>query len=246
LYRDLGLVLVRQGNADAALGRFQRAVQLDPTDSASLAQIGELLERRQDFAGAEAAYRQAAQIDPTGDLNAKLAALAERSRDATLPAEFRAISGTPQIGRGDLAALIGVRLAAVLRLAPAQELVVTDIAGHWAAQWIAVVARSGVIEPFANHTFQPGSLVTRADLAGAVSRIVRLAASRRPELRPFLTARPTIVDMSAGHLSYPAASVAVASGVMPLSSGRFEVAQPVSGADASAVVLRLRDLVGER
>lgn len=247
LYRDLGLVLVRQGNADAALGRFQRAVQLDPADATSLVQIGELLERRQDFPGAEAAYRQAAEIDPSGDLTARLSALAERSRDATLPAEFRAISGAPQIGRGDLAALIAVRLDEVLRLAPAQEVVVTDIAGHWAAQWIAAVARSGVIQPFANHTFQPGSPVTRADLASAASRIVTLAASRRPELRPLLTARPNIADMSAGHLSYPAASVAVASGVIPLSSdGRFEVAQAVSGAEAAAVVRRLRDLVGER
>ena len=137
----------------------------------------------------------------------------------------------------------------MLRLAPAQEVVVTDIAGHWAAQWIAAVARSGVIEPFANHTFQPASPVTRADLAGAVSRVVTLAASRQPELRSLLTARPAIADMSAGHLSYPAVSVAVASGVMPLSSGgRFEVALvPVEGGAAyglEQVEFRVAGLAG--
>ena len=35
------------------------------------------------------------------------------------------------------------------------DVVVTDIRNHWAAPWITMVARAGVIEPFPNHTFQP-------------------------------------------------------------------------------------------
>jgi tetratricopeptide (TPR) repeat protein len=247
LHRDLAAVRQRQGNTDAAIDGFKRAVQLDPADAASLIQIGELLETRQDFAGAEGAYRQAASIEPSADLTARLARLAERARDIKLPAEFRAIVAAPQITRGDLAALIGVRLEELLASAPAREVVVTDITQHWAAPWIATVARAGVIEPFANHTFQPASPVTRADLASAVSRTVTLAAASRPELRPFLTARPDFADMSTAHLVYPAASVAVASGVMPLAAGsRFEVARLVSGAEAADTVLRLRNLAGVR
>ncbi|MGH9253358.1 MAG: S-layer homology domain-containing protein [Vicinamibacterales bacterium] len=245
LSREIGLVARRQRNVDSALRHFRRAADLDPADAASLIQIGELLEGRQDVAGAESAYRRAADIDPSADLSARLASIAERTRDAQLPAEFRAIPASPQIARGDLAALIGVRLEEVLRLAAAREVVVTDVTGHWAASWITSVARAGVIEPFANHTFQPGSVITRADLAGAVSRLVALLAASRPELRPHLTARPPIADMSAGHLSYPAASVAVASGVIPLAAdGRFEVGRPVSGAEATEVVARLQGFAG--
>jgi tetratricopeptide (TPR) repeat protein len=247
LHRDLAVVRQRQGNSDAAINGFRRAVQLDSADTASLIQIGELLEARQDFAGAEAAYRQAASLEPSADLAARLARLAERGRDMKLPAEFQAIAAAPQITRGDLAALIGVRLADLLAAAPVREVVVTDITQHWAAAWIVAVARAGVIEPFANHTFQPGSPVTRADLASAVSRTVTLASAGRPELRPFLTARPAFADMSTAHLSYPAASVAVASGVMPLAAGsRFEVARTVSGVEAADTILRLRDLASVR
>jgi tetratricopeptide (TPR) repeat protein len=243
LYRELGEVAERQRNVDAALNRFRRAVELDAADAVSLTHIGQLLEARQDYGGAEAAYRQAAALDPSPALAARVAAMGERARDAKLPAQFQAIGASPLIARGDLAALIGVRLEDVLRLAPAREVVVTDIAGHWAASWIDAVVRAGVIEPFANHTFQPASPVTRADLAGAVSRVLTLAAGRRPELRPYLAARPAIADISVGHLSYTAVSAAVSAGVMPLVPGnRFEATRPVSGAEASDVVLRLRDL----
>lgn len=245
LYRELGLVERKQERMEAALDRFRRAAELDPADAVSLTQIGELLDERQDFAGAEAAYRRAAAIEPSGDLNARIAAIVERARDARLPAEFRAMAGSRQISRGDLAALIGVRLEDILRDAAERDVVMTDTQGHWAAAWIAQVARAGIMDPFANHTFQPGTPITRADLAGAVSRVVAIVAEGRPELRPRLAERPQIADMAAEHLSYPAVSVAVASGVMPLlDEGRFQAARPVSATEATDVVARVRALAG--
>jgi len=245
LHRERAQVARRRGDAALALASLRRAADLDPADVASLVQIGALLEARQDLAGAEAAYRRAAAVEPNADIDARLAKLAMRAFDATLPPEFRAIEGAAQVTRGDLAALIGVRLDDTLREAAARDVVMTDVAGHWAAAWVTQVARAGVIEPFANHTFQPRAHVTRADLAGAVSRVVALLAVRRPDLRAHLTERPRIADMPAAHLSYPAAAVAVASGVMTLASGdRFETARPVSGAEAAEVVSRLRALAG--
>ena len=245
LHRERGQVARRRGNGAAALGYFRRAAELDPADAVSLVQIGELLEAQQDFAGAETAYRRAAAVEPSAEIDTRLGALAARAREAGLPAEFRAVEGAKQITRGDLAALIGVRLEDALGEAPAQEIVMTDVAAHWASAWIAQVARAGVIEPFANHTFQPRAGVTRAELARAVSRLVALLAVRRPELRPHLTARPRIADMPDAHLSYPAAAVAVASGVMPpAAADRFEPARPVSGAEAAEVVRRVRAMAG--
>ena len=244
LHRELAVVERRQGNADAALRHFRRATELDPSDAASFHETGDLLAARQDFAGAAAAYRAARGIDPTPELDAKLAELAEREREARLPAEFRAIVQAPQVTRGDLAALIGVRLEPVLASAPARQVVVTDTGGHWAAQWITEVARAGVIEPFENHTFQPRAVVRRGDLAAAVNRVVTLLAPRDPALRTRIAERPRIADMAEQHLSYPAVAVAVASGVMPLlDGGRFQVNRVVTGAEAGEVVERLRALV---
>ena len=101
------------------------------------------------------------------------------------------------------------------------------------------------MDPFANHAVQPGNLITRADLAGAASRVMAVVAATRPELGSRLAERPQIADMAATHLSYPAVSITVALGIMPLlDGGRFLVAQPVSGAEAIEVVARVRALAG--
>jgi tetratricopeptide (TPR) repeat protein len=232
----------KQGNAQAALDHFRRASELDPGDAATFVQIGELLEQRQDDAGADAAYRKAADIEDTPDLRRRIAAIAERAREARLPAEFRALRDTPQITRGDLAALVGIRLEALLRLAPQRDVVITDTRGHWAADWITVAARTGIVEAFENHTFQPRARLRRVDLAIAASRVLRLLAAIRPSLRSRLDERPRIADMPPGHLNYPDVAVAVAAGIVPLDGDRFDMARPVSGAEAIAAVDRLRAL----
>src|SRR5262245_194771 len=243
LYRELGIVERRSGNAAAALEQFNRAVMLDPADAISLAQTGELLEERGDFAGAETAFRNAHNLDPSSGYDRKADAAAARTREARLPAEYRALPTASQITRGDLAALIGIRLEDLLRQAPRTTEVITDTAGDWAAQWITEVAAAAVMPAFDNHTFQPRAAVRRVDLAEAVNALLRIASRTRPVLQARMAARPTIPDVSTSHLNYPAVAAAVSAGVLPLvEEGRFDTERPVSGADAIAAIDRLRAL----
>jgi hypothetical protein len=164
---------------------------------------------------------------------------------ARLPEEYRAIGGAAQVTRGDLAALIGVRLNALLKAAAREEsVVVTDARSHWAAPWIMVVVRAGVMEPYPNHAFAPRGVVRRLDLAQAASRVLGLIAARRPaQARAWQAARPRIGDLPAGHLGYPAVAMAVGADVMPLADGAaFRPTQVVAGAEAVDVVTRLEGL----
>lgn len=248
LHRELGIVERKAGNTRVALDHFRRASELDSFDATSLVHIGELLEQDGHYDAAEAAYRKAADIEPSGELSRRIAAAAVRARESRLPGEFRAIPDVPQVTRGDLAALIGVRFESLLREMPARQVVITDTLGHWAAPWIVRVAAAGVIEPFENHTFQPTSVVRRVDLARAVSQLVRAIANQRPGLRDRLAERPKIADMTSAHLDYPAVSLAVASGTMPLDAAQaFRMTSPVSGAQALDVIDRLQALAtGDR
>jgi tetratricopeptide (TPR) repeat protein len=243
LYRELGDVERRRGRLDQALAHFRRAVELDAYDAASLAQIGALLEDREDWAGALLAYDQALAIEPVAATAARREAVRRRVELATLPVEYQAIEGATEITRGQLAALIGVRLSHVLT--PAREgVVMTDVRGRWAEPWIVAVAQAGVIDPFANHTFQADLPVRRVDLAQAVVQLLTKVATPT-EMRAWQTSGRTFPDLSVGHLAHPAALVAVASGVMTAGPGNaFEPAMPVTGAEAVAAVERLAAMAG--
>jgi tetratricopeptide (TPR) repeat protein len=243
LHRELGQLERRAGNPDRALEHLARATELDPNDATAVVETAELLEARGDASGAEAAYRTANAIDPGLNLGARIAATAERARESGLPEEFRAALTAPQITRGDLAARSGVRVGGVMRRAPARQIVVTDTQRHWASTWINETATAGVIEPFENHTFQPGTPVRRGDLAIVVNRLLELIASSDPSLRERLAQRPTIADIPPQHLQYDAVASVVAVGVMPrLEGDRFQVSQQVSGAEAVEVIDRVRVL----
>ena len=83
----------------------------------------------------------------------------------------------------------------------------------------------------------------RGELATTVSRLLTLVAAAKPELaKKWQGARVAINDVASTHLSYPAVSAAVASGVMPLSNGNFDLLRGVSGAEAMDIIGRLEAL----
>jgi tetratricopeptide (TPR) repeat protein len=243
LYRELGSVERKAGDAAAALEHLRKAVALDPNDAHAHAQIGGILAEQNDPAGALAAYEQAVAIDPSEVPEAVLTAAREGAALAKLPEQYRAIESSPSITRADIAALLGVRLAPLLSQTRTRQVVVTDVRTNWAQQWILTVVRAGVMDTQPNYAFQPGARVRRGDLAQTVARVLTIIASRNPErAKAWQDTAPKIADVTPGHLSYSAVSQAVASGVMPLENDAFQLLRPVTGAEAVAVVSRLEAL----
>ncbi|MGE3957713.1 MAG: S-layer homology domain-containing protein [Vicinamibacterales bacterium] len=245
LYREVAAVERRQGDLAGAVEHLRRAHDLDPSDPSALTTLAEVLDQQGDLEGALKAYDAALAIDEDPAVVAKRADVRGRMELAALPAEYRAITGLPQVTRADLAALLGVRLADLLRTAPTRDVgVLTDVRGQWAEPWISAVVRAGIIEALPNHTFQPGGLVRRIDLAQAVSRVLNLLGARQPaRLTAWTGARGQFPDLPATHLAYPAASMAVAAGVMETrEGGAFQPTRPVPGSDAIETVERLRRL----
>jgi tetratricopeptide (TPR) repeat protein len=245
LYRELAAIERQQSKTDAALDHYRQAVALDPTDARSLVQIGDILDGRGEFDLAVQAYSEAAGLEPGTDLDKKIEDTRGRAALARLPAEYRAISDAPQVTRADLAALIGIRLGRLLQGSQrADAVLITDVRNSWAQTWIQSVARAGVIEPFANHQFQPRAIVRRADLAQAMARLLARVAAQRPgAAKAWESARLRFSDLAPSHLAYPAASVAVAAGVIKNGpENAFQPSRPVTGQEAIDAVSKVEAL----
>jgi tetratricopeptide (TPR) repeat protein len=238
LYREIAAVERERGDAEAALAHLRRAVELDAGDADSHAQIGAILEARDDIEGALAAYDAALAIEDNETVAARRTALQARTALARMPEQYRAIESAPQLTRADLAALIGVRFEAALQ-GSGGSVVVTDVRNNWAEAWIMAVVRTGVMNAFDNHTFQPRAVVRRVDLAQAIGQLLARVAPPAT-LKEWQAERVRFSDVSAGHLAYPAASLAVASGAMRVDAdGRFDPSAVVTGAEALEAIGRV-------
>lgn len=247
LYRELAGV-ERDGHPEDAITHLTRARELDSSDVQSVVLLGDLYAQEGQLEAALKAYEDALMLDPDAGVGARRDAVRARLDLAALPEQYRAIDEAKQVTRGDLAALIGVRLANLVDAAPVRDIgVITDIRGQWAERWIAPVARTGIIEALPNHAFQPRGIVRRVDLAQAVAHLVNLLAATQPaRVARWADARGRFTDLTSSHLAYPAVSLAVASGVLaPTETGAFQPTRPVTGAEAVEAVERVRRLASE-
>lgn len=243
LYRDLAAVEQKAGQAPSALEHYRKAVELDSSDAKSLVAIGVILEAQGDPVGALASYERARAIEPGEVPDAAIARLRGAAALAKLPEQYRAIPTATAVDRAQVAALIGVRLESLLARTQPRQLIITDVRGNWAQRWISPVVRSGVMETLANYEFEPARQIRRGEMATVVSRVLGLIAAVNPNAaRKWQGAKVSINDVAPSHLSYPAVSAAVASGVMTLSNGNFELLRTISGAEAMDIVSRLEAL----
>jgi tetratricopeptide (TPR) repeat protein len=247
LYRELAEVERTTGDLAEALVHATKAAQLDPTDAGVFALVGEILEGRGDASGAIDAYQKAQALGADTDLAPRIESLRRKLALAALPKEYQELPEATRVTRGDLAALIGIRLDAVVRAAGQRDVaLVTDTRAHWAAAWIDAVSRAGLMDPFPNHTFQPRAAIRRGGLAQVATRVLTVIGRRDRRLAETWTGvRVTFPDMSAGHAMYAAASTAVSAGVIArLEDGGFGTSRMVTGAEAIAAIDRLEALAG--
>ena len=245
LYRELAAIEHKSGDDASALTHADQAAQLDPADTRALGLVAEIHEANKDWAKAADAYTALNTVDPSDATAAKIDAMREKAAFDSMPAEYRTIDTAESITRAQLAALLGVKLEALLRRARASNpVVLTDVRANWASPWIMAVTRAGVMDAFPNHTFQPGNGVRRGDLAQAVSRVLTLIAAEKPRLAArWRDPRPHFSDVSPSNLSYPAVARSVSAGVMaPLDGESFQLTRPVTGPEALDAIAKLEAL----
>jgi tetratricopeptide (TPR) repeat protein len=247
LYRELALVERRDGDLAAALVHAQKASELEPSDARALVLIGEILEARDEGDAAIKAYTSAIALEPSETIEARIKALRDKAALTTLPDEYKTIDTSPTVSRAQLAALIGVRLGPVLKLAGGGTAVVmTDTRSTWAAPWILTVTQAGVMEVYPNHTFQPSAQIRRVELARAASNLLSIIGRGNPAMAGKwreAANRQRFRDVMPTNPNYAIVSLVVEAGVMAAGpDGAFQPSRYATGAEAVAAVRKLQDL----
>jgi hypothetical protein len=87
-------------------------------------------------------------------------------------------------------------------------------------------------------------VVRRVEFAQVINHLLARVATIAPaRANAWRDARGRFTDLAPGHLAYPAASAAVASGVMlTAGDGNFEPSRVVTGAEAIEAIMRLQAL----
>jgi len=245
LYRGLAAMEREIGNTGSALENITRANSLESDNPSDFIFQGEILESMGDLDGAEQAYSEASRLKPSDINAARLATLQARLTLSRLPPSYRTISDSVSVTRGEIAALVGVRLTSILSIFPRDEtILITDTRGHWADPWVRTVSQTGVMEVFPNHTFEPNRTLRRGELARVVDRLLSVIESRFPEnVFNWKNQNIDFSDLLPRNIQYESAAIAVASGVMSrLQDGTFRPTGLVSGQEAIKVVDRILDI----
>jgi hypothetical protein len=243
--KELAALESSRGELDQAEAHARQATTADPNDADAQALLGSVLEAKQDYRAAATAYAKAAAIDPRPEWRTRASTLADKADLAAIPAEYRDLPASTTLTRGQVAAFLALRLPALIDRAPKRPpAVITDVRTHWAAPWIVPVTRAGVMDVYANHTFQPDATVTRAALAQVLARLVaQLPPARQADVTRWRASRPRFPDLPTGNVNYRAAALAAAAGLLPPDAdGRFAPTRPATGAELDAAIARLQAL----
>lgn len=233
----------RLGKGQAAKAYAERALAADPGDVKAALVIADVLEGEGRADEALALVERVRRVTSSSELDSRISALRARADEAALPEQYRSLPGSPQVTRAQLAALVGIRFDRLLdAAAPSRTALVTDARGNWAQPWILRVVAAGIMDVYPNHTFEPQRWIDRAELAQVATRLLALGAGRTGRDGSSSPDPLTFTDVGPGHLAYPAASAAVAAGVMDvLDDGAFGPSRRATGAEAIETMTRLEE-----
>jgi tetratricopeptide (TPR) repeat protein len=119
----------------------------------------------------------------------------------------------------------------------------TDSRGHWAETWINEMTQYSVLEVSPDRKFYPDEVITRAEYALAVQRML-VAATRDVglETRYFGESPSRFSDVPSSHPAYNAMALCTERGIMQadVMTGNFNSVGTVSGADALLIIRTLQ------
>jgi len=226
------------GQLSNALFHLNAAYALDPKNKDILKDYADTLLAAEQHGRSLDIYRQYLEVDPKNkEVKDRVESLKNKLGIFELPSQYRSIPLSMAVTREEVAALIAVKFKGQLDEVRGKPPVIIDIATSWASREIIRTAAQGIMEGYANHTFQPKQAVSRAELAEILVRLVgRLRAKGFNFIRQFPEGMIQIADVSPDNYYYQPIADVVSLQLMELGPDKtFRPEMTLSGQEAIKV-----------
>ncbi len=218
-----------------ALFHLRTANANDPKNKTILRDYADTLTLAEQFPRSLDIYERLLELDPQNkQVKDRIDLLKNKLGIVELPSQYNNIGASEAVTKEDLAALIGVKLRDVLGETSPKPPVIVDITTSWAARFILKTTALEIMDVYSNHTFQPKKIMTRAEIAETLVRLVSLLRKNGYKIVEQIPIdRIQILDVSPEHFSFQAIAQVLSFELMTLAPDRtFRPELGLSGREA--------------
>jgi len=233
----------KQGDFENASKYYEYALENEPENTDIMRKLADSYENSENIDSAIIVYRRLLKLIPD-DLSIanRINDLKIKFHEIELPVKFKDIFFKEEINREELAALIGYYFKEYLFF-EGQPVILTDIKGSFAKNYIIDVCSAGIIKGSPNHRFNRYKLITRASFSTVVTSLLEFLKNKsRVELNftPSVN-EPEPTDISSLHRDYRKIIFLLNSKILSLdNNNNFNPTKHISPSD---VMMSLRKII---
>jgi Tfp pilus assembly protein PilF len=238
----LAKIYKKEGDLNKALVHFDAAASSLPQNTNVQMEYADTLFQAGELKKSLIVYEELSTKEPgNSEIQQRLETIKNRLGIFKLPSQYDSIPFSEAVSKEEIAALLSVKFKNVIDKPKGKPPIIIDISTSWASQFILHMASLGILDVYPNHTFQPKKVITRAEMAEILFRLVEhLKRKGYSFIQQIPPDRIEIADVAPGNYYYRPILLIVSYDIMDLSRERtFNPDQAVSGQEA----IRLIELV---
>ncbi len=232
----------KENKLQNALVHLKAASSNEPENAGILRDYAETLYLAAQYTKSLEIYEKLNNLEPGNrEIEGRIEGIKNKLGIYELPTRYNSIASSEAVSKEEIAALLAVRFKGILDEVPGTPPIIIDIATSWASQFILQVTSLGILDIYPNHTFQPKKIVTRAEMAEILLRLIDYLKKKGYKFIQQIPPEKIQISDVASHNYYHKAITEILSyNIMDLSLEReFNPDLPVSGQEST----RLLDII---
>lgn len=236
---SLAKIYKKEGNLQSALLHFKAAISSVPQNTDIQMEYADTLFQAGELKKSLSLYEELSERDPSNtELQQRLETIKNRLGIFKLPSQYDSIQFSDALSKEELAALLSVKFKNIIDEPKGKPPIIIDISTSWASKFILHTASLRILDVYPNHTFQPKKVITRAEMAEALFRLIEhLKRKGHRFIQQIPPDRIQIADVSPGNYYYRPILLMVSYDIMGLSRDKkFNPDLAISGQEAIRLV----------